>query len=448
MIDESRIKHLNSGPVSKGKYVLYWMQQSQRAEWNHALEYAMLRSKEAKLPLVACFGLTADFPMAAARHYRFMLEGIRETARALKKKGVPLILRIGSPPRVAADLSAEAALVVTDRGYLRIQKKWRREAAEAMQCPLIQVETDVIVPVEEASPKEDFTAGTFRPKILRRLEEYLHPMKTLKGKQDSIGIPLNSENTDDIEGLLIKLGFKNDDRPSNRIRGGTKEAKKRLNIFIKDHLDRVPDERNDPSKGCVSRLSPYLHFGQISPLYIALKVKDRRSPGSDIFLEELIVRRELAMNFVHYNEKYDSIQCLPDWAVKTLEEHIGDPREYIYSDRELEEALTHDRYWNAAQKELLIRGHMHGYMRMYWGKKILEWSSTPEEAFRRVVYLNDRYSLDGRDPNGYAGAAWCFGKHDRAWGTRPVFGKVRYMNDAGLKRKFDIESYVNQIDSL
>lgn len=448
MIPETRIKQLNSRPVSKGRYVLYWMQQSQRAEWNHALEYALYRANEFNLPLLVCFGLTANYPMATTRHYRFMLEGLKETARALENKGVQLVVRIGNPPEVAVELAENAALTVTDRGYLRLQNAWRREAAEALKCSLIQVESDVIVPVEEASPKDEFTAGTFRPKILRHLGEYLLPLKAGKAARDSLGIHLDSEKTGDIEGLLVKLGLSAEEKPLDWIRGGTGEAEKRLDQFIEQHLDRVPAERNDPSKDCVSRLSPYLHFGQISSLYVALKIKERNSPGSDIYLEELIVRRELAMNFVHYNEKYDSFECLPDWALKTLEEHAGDLREYLYSTADLEAARTHDQYWNAAQRELLLRGHMHGYMRMYWGKKILEWSPTPKEAFKRAQYFNDRYSLDGRDPNGYAGVAWCFGKHDRAWGARPVFGKVRYMNDQGLRRKFDIDEYVRKIDTL
>ena len=447
MIPESRIRFLNDRPVARGRHVLYWMQQSQRAECNHALEYAAFRANELGLPLVACFGLTAKFPGAQERHYRFMLEGLAGTARALEKRGVRFVLRLGEPDDIAVELAKGAALAVTDRGYLRVQEKWRKRAAGAMCCLLAQVESDVVVPVEEASPKEEFTAGTFRPKILRHLDAHLLPLKTRKLKRDSLGLRFTSEKPDDIDRLLAKLEISRRAKGVSWLRGGTAEAARLLEEFIDAKLDRVPEERNDPSKDCVSRLSPYLHFGQISPLVIAMAVRERRSPGSDIILEELIVRRELAVNFVHYNPQYDSFNSLPAWASRTLDEHAGDPREYIYSEKEFELSKTHDPYWNAAQKELRERGHMHGYMRMYWGKKILEWSASPRAAYDIALRLNDRYGLDGRDPGGYAGVAWCFGKHDRAWGSRPVFGKVRYMNDAGLRRKFDIDAYVRRVES-
>jgi deoxyribodipyrimidine photo-lyase len=221
-----------------------------------------------------------------------------------------------------------------------------------------------------------------------------------------------------------------------------------LDNFIESKLDRFADLRNDPSMEYTSNMSPYLHFGQISPLYIALKVSKTDSPGMESYLEELIIRRELSMNFVYYNPKYQSIDCLPSWALKTLNEHEKDQRNYTYAQMELEEADTHDPFWNAAQKEMVYTGKMHGYMRMYWGKKILEWVQTPREAYHIALYLNNKYELDGRDPNGYTGVAWCFGKHDRAWRERKIFGKVRYMNDKGLQRKFKIDKYVDRVDGI
>ncbi len=210
-------------------------------------------------------------------------------------------------------------------------------------------------------------------------------------------------------------------------------------------MDRYEELKNDPTKECVSNMSPFLHFGQISPLHIALRVSETDSPGKDAYLEELIVRRELSVNFVFYNKNYDAFEGLPEWAKKTLKEHEKDPREYVYTLEELENAETHDPYWNAAQREMTLRGKMHGYMRMYWGKKIIEWSRTPENAFKTAVYLNNKYELDGRGPNGFTGVAWCFGKHDRPWKERPIFGKIRYMNANGLKRKFDADGYVAKI---
>ena len=231
-------------------------------------------------------------------------------------------------------------------------------------------------------------------------------------------------------------------------RGGPSEAERRLRDFIENKLDEYPDRRNDPNADGQSHLSPYLHFGQISPLEIALRVRETESKAGPAFLEELIVRRELSHNFVHYNPQYDSFACLPPWVNRTLECHRRDKREFVYSSREFEAARTHDPYWNAAQKEMVLMGKMHGYMRMYWGKKILEWSKTSQQAFEIALSLNNKYELDGRDPNGFAGVAWCFGKHDRAWAERSVFGKVRYMNAGGLRRKFDADAYAQRVAHL
>jgi deoxyribodipyrimidine photo-lyase len=309
------------------------------------------------------------------------------------------------------------------------------------------VESDVIVPVEETSPKEEYAAATIRSKIRRKLDAFLVPLKEHEPIFDSLSLDFDSFNIDDLEKAISNLRVDRSVKRVDSFHGGTKEAKSHLETFLDSKLDRFPELRNDPTLDDVSHMSPYLHFGQISPLYIALQVSKTGSPGIEAFLEELIIRRELSMNFVFYNEKYDSFEAIPDWAKKTLNAHQKDKRSDLYSLKELEGAKTHDPYWNAAQKEMLHRGKMHGYMRMYWGKKILEWAKTPEEAFRNALYLNNKYELDGRDPNGFTGVAWCFGKHDRPWGERPIFGKVRYMNDKGLKRKFDADGYVKMIDA-
>ncbi|HPC39875.1 MAG TPA: deoxyribodipyrimidine photo-lyase [Spirochaetota bacterium] len=447
MIQNERITHLNDKKTAHGSYVLYWMQQSQRAEWNHALEYAIIRANELALPLLVFFGLTPSFPEANERHYRFMLEGLRDTAARLRRRGIAVAVQSCSPDRGAVELARDAALAVTDRGYLRIQRQWRASAAQSMKCPLIQVESDAIVPVESASPKEEYTAGTFRPKIMAHLPFYLHPLRHGRPRVDPAPVECESLDLDDIDAVIGNSGIDRSVAPVRWLRGGTGEAQRLLRRFIATRLDFVPEERNDPSKDCVSHLGPYLHFGQISPLYIALEVLKTKSPGRDMFLEELIVRRELSLNFVHYNDRYDSFQCLPGWARETLKKHGWDRRDYLYDAADLEQARTHDRYWNAAQRELLFRGKIHGYMRMYWGKKILEWTASPEEAYTTALHLNNKYSIDGRDPNGFAGVAWCFGKHDRAWGERRVFGKIRYMNDRGLARKFDMDRYIAKVES-
>jgi deoxyribodipyrimidine photo-lyase len=448
MIQKERIKLLNEKKIRKGEYVLYWMQASQRTEFNHALEYAISKANDLLQPVIVFFGITDRFPEGNERHYYFMLEGLREVKRSLEKRGIKMVIRHCSPERGIVTLAKDASLVIVDRGYLRIQKEWRENVAQRLTCPLIQVESDVIVPVEEASPKEEYAAATFRPKINKKLDHFLVPLKEREPVTDSLSLQFDCLDLEGMDQVLSKLSI---DRSVKRVHGfpgGTKEAKRHLANFLEKKLDCYAELRNDPTLDSLSKLSPYLHFGQISPLHIALEAMETKSPGLEAFLEELIVRRELSMNFVFYREKYDSFESVPEWARKTLKAHQKDKRPYVYTLRKLESAKTHDPYWNAAQKEMVFKGKMHGYMRMYWGKKILEWSRTPEEAFRNALYLNNRYELDGRDPNGFAGVAWCFGKHDRPWGERSIFGNVRYMNDKGLMRKFDADEYVKMIATL
>jgi deoxyribodipyrimidine photo-lyase len=448
MIQKERLNQINRNEIRTGEYVLYWMQASQRTGYNHALEHSISLANKLKKPLVVFFGITDSFPDANLRHYHFMLEGLKEVKASLEKRGITMVVHHRSPEKGVINLAKRASLVVVDRGYLKIQRKWRQYVARRLECPLIQVESDVIVPVQEASPKEEFSAATFRPKIKRKLGEYLVPLRSKSVKVSSLHLDFDSIDLNDFDKVWSSLKM---DRSITRVddfHGGTGEAKRHLRLFMKSKMDQFDNLRNDPSLDYLSNMSPYLHFGQISPLYIALQIIKSNSPGKDSYLEELIVRRELSANFVFYNQKYDSYEGLPDWAKRTLNEHKKDKREYIYSQNDLENAKTHDPYWNAAQEQMRITGKMHGYMRMYWGKKILEWLKTPEEAFRMALYLNNKYELDGRDPNGYTGVAWCFGKHDRPWGEREIFGKVRYMNAAGLKKKFDADAYVQKIADL
>jgi deoxyribodipyrimidine photo-lyase len=448
MIQRERIAVLNDRKVRAGRYVLYWMQGAQRAQWNHALEYAIDRANASGVPVVAAFGLTADFPEANARHYRFMLEGLREAEKDLARRGIRMVIRARSPVRCIPELAKDACMVVVDEGHLKVQRQWRAEVAERVTCPLMEVETNLIVPVETAAEKENFSAGTFRPRIRRQLETFLVPLQHRKIRVSSMDLPFESLDLGDIDKVMAKLKIDQSVGPAPGFEGGTPEAKRRLEDFISGKLDRYDTARNDPNLDITSNLSPYLHFGQISPLYVALKVGETHSPGKDAFLEELIVRRELSFNFVYYNHDYDRFESLAPWARRTLDFHRRDRREYVYGLEEFETAKTHDPYWNAAQKEMTLTGKMHGYMRMYWGKKILEWTESPDEGFRIALALNNKYELDGRDPNGFAGVAWCFGKHDRAWAERPVFGKVRYMNASGLRRKFDPDAYVRRVESL
>jgi len=451
MIHPSRIKQLNDKPVQKGGYVLYWMQASVRVVDNPALLYAVQQADEIGVPLLAVFGLTASYPEANLRHFTFLAEGLEEAARELEQLGIRLVVLEAPPDEAALRLAGDAAALVTDRGYLTHQRRWRSSVADRAPCPVWQIEGDVVLPVEEVSNKSEWAAHTIRRKIHRIWEQYLvagDPPQA-PGK-DSLGIRITDAVQPDHE-LAGRLEVDRTVQPVAHFKGGSSRALARLEQFCKHSLPYYHTLRNDPAQEHQSNLSPYLHFGQISPLTVALAVKAARGApqeAKDAFLEELIVRRELAFNFVYYEPNYASYDCLPDWAKRTLDEHRRDKRSRLYSREQLEAAHTHDPYWNAAMEEMRLTGKMHGYMRMYWGKKILEWSETPEQAFATALHLNNRHFLDGRDPNSYAGVAWCFGKHDRPWTERPIFGKTRYMADTGLRRKFDMDGYLRRISAL
>ena len=462
MIQKERIKPLNDEQVQNKEQIFYWMQASQRVNYNHALEFAIERANKLNKSLSVFFVLNTDFPEANLRHYQFMLEGLKEIREKLEKRNIKFKVFLGDPEDIVTKIAENSALIITDRDYLKTTKKWRKNIAENINCPLVQVESNLIVPVEEASPKEEYAAYTIRKKINKKLDYYLEELEKRQIKHPSVNKEFNFSNklenenitkyfkNNNLAELTQKLDIDKSIKPVSHYKGGEEQAKNYLYDFITNKLDKYHELSNDPTKDYLSHLSPYLHFGQISPLLVALEIKEKYSPGQEEFLDQLIIRRELSFNFVYYNKDYDqSLKAiLPDWAYTTLEEHKNDLREYIYSKEEFEKAATHDKYWNAAQKEMKITGKMHGYMRMYWAKKILEWTPSPQDAFEISLYLNNKYSLDGRDPNSYAGIAWCFGKHDRAWKERKVFGKTRYMNANGLNRKFAADLYVQQIEQL
>lgn len=425
-----------------GDHVIYWMQRSQRAEENHALEYAVNEENQRGVPLSLLFCLDPKYPLATSRSFRFMIEGLAETHTKLLERGIPLSLIVGDPDQLVPRFIQDVAFLVVDHGYLRHERQIRHAITEEAHSPVIEVESDCVVLVRAASLKEEWSAATLRRRITPQISHFLHPVEEIKLKRPAPENVESDHDPTDIDGLLKKIGFFEPENPL-LAHGGRAGAARRLAVFLAAPTHLYDTAQNDPGREVTSGLSPYLHFGQISPLEVARAAWDL--PG---FLEEVIVRRELAINFVWYNEQYDSINCLPEWAWKTLAEHADDARDYTYSFEDLKRAETHDPFWNAAHKEMILTGKMHNYMRMYWGKKILEWSETPEIGYRNALLLNDTYELDGRDPNGYAGVAWCFGKHDGAWKERPIFGKVRYMNANGLLRKGDIAGYVERVEQL
>jgi deoxyribodipyrimidine photo-lyase len=445
-IDDPRVTARRPGsPDPAGAAVVYWMQRAQRADDNPALDTAIAAANERRLPVVALFVLDPAFPSANWRHVQFMLEGLVELPDALAARGVSFVLRVGGRDEVArfcADVGA--ALLVGDENPLREPERWRASVSSSVRIPFWTVDADVVVP-SALLEKEQWSAGTMRPRVLRHLDLCLRPSARPKARaawRAPRGLPMAPPSRRLADDLPLDRSVS----PVAAWRGGRRAGLARLSAFVTHGLDGYATGRNRPESDGTSGLSPYLHFGQLGPREIALAAKASTAPVADrqAFTEELVIRRELAVNFVRYNASYDRVEAAARWALDALGRHRRDPREWVYPLRALEQAETHDPLWNAAQRQMVESGWMHGYVRMYWAKKILEWSPTPEDAMATAIALNDRYELDGRDPNGYAGIAWAIvGKHDRAWGPeRPVYGTVRYMSFASTSRKFDSRTYI------
>lgn len=442
-VDPRRIHPLNTHPIGDGPLV-YWMSRDQRVHDNWALLYAQRLAHEHNQELVVVFCLVPHFLEATIRQYGFMLKGLEEVEVELEKYNIRFHLLLGDPateiPTYAQKIKAGA--IVTDFDPLHIKKKWRESVARSCACAVHEVDTHNIVPCRIASPKQEFGAYTLRPKIRKVLPEYLVDIPSLKKQEREISHKkTNWKNA--YESLRIDMSVPE----VTWCTSGEKAARRVLKHFIHERLHAYNTNRNDPTKDGQSDLSPYLHFGHISAQRVALEIKEHGGGHAHIeaFLEELIVRKELSDNFCHYNPHYDSVTGFPAWAQKTLAEHAKDTREYTYTRAVFEHAHTHDPLWNAAQLQMVTTGKMHGYMRMYWAKKILEWTKSPDEALHIALYLNDKYELDGRDPNGYVGVAWSIGGvHDRAWFDRDIFGKIRYMSYNGCKSKFDVEAYIKK----
>jgi len=448
MIEEERVRELNAKPLRDEKFVLYWMQSAQRVEFNPALEFAVEKANERRKRLLVLFVLVDNFPEANARHYHFMLEGIQEVKEKLKSQGIKFSVRKGKPGECVVKAARNADAVIADEGCLKIQRLWRNNVAKRLGCRMYEVTSNLIVPIEQVSGKQEYSAATFRKKITPRLNKYLKKLSHRKVKKNSLNMRFDGLDLSDIDKIIDSLSVNKNISKVKYFKGGTREAKSKLRDFLKNRLDDYADRKNEPAANYVSGLSGYLHFGQISPLFVALEARKHGGKGVGTFLEELIVRRELSYNFVYYNENYDNYKGLPLWCRRTLNYHASDKREYVYTAEQLENLQTYDKYWNAAQKQMMITGKMHGYMRMYWGKKLLEWTKKPKDGIKIALSLNNRYELDGRDPNGYAGVLWCFGLHDHPWKERKIFGKVRYMNAKGLQRKFDMNAYLKKVEKL
>jgi deoxyribodipyrimidine photo-lyase len=433
-------------PNPDGDCIVYWMQRAQRGVDNPALDAAIEAANALRKPVVVFLAPMPFYPNANLRHYQFLNEGIPDIAAALGKRNIGFVLRRfpeHSLPRFCDEV--RAALVVGDENPMREPENWRRIAAKKLNAPLWTVDADVIVPAKLLE-KAQYAAHTIRPRLQAHIEIFLKPTKN-PAAHVAWKNPAQLQTLDPAVDITEGWNIDRSIAPVSSWRGGTNEALRLLKDFVQHKLRGYGTQRNKPEIDHTSRLSPYLHFGHISPITIALAVKktDASKADKEAFLNQIITWRELSVNLILYNENYDNFECAEPWAHRTLAKHASDPRPILYTEKQLENAETHDQLWNAAQRQMVSTGWMHNYMRMYWAKKILEWSRSPAEAHRIAVYLNDKYELDGRDPNGYAGIAWAIvGKFDRPWFERSIFGQVRYMSGASTGRKFDSRKYIEQ----
>ena len=449
-MNQQRKRILKDVALTRNGPIVYWMSRDQRAQDNWALLYAQQLALERQQQLLVVFCLVPNFLEATIRQYGFMLRGLAETFTVLMDKNISCYLLQGEPHEILPTWLAQhnASLLVTDFDPLKIKRSWKDKLLATIHISCHEVDAHNIVPCWVASPKLEYAAYTLRPKINKLLPLFLEEIPQIVLHPIS-GIV--SDPFPDLNELFSSLQINHSIKEIHWLTPGSQAAHILLDSFIKQKLPYYETLSNDPTKDMQSNLSPYLHFGQLAPQRVALAIVrgQKVTPATESFLEELIVRRELADNFCFYNPYYDDISAFHSWAHKSLAEHLDDERVYCYPLQDFEQAHTHDELWNAAQRQMIHTGKMHGYVRMYWAKKILEWSENPHQAMKFAIYLNDKYQLDGRDPNGYAGVAWSIGGvHDRAWGERKIFGKIRYMNLNGMKRKFDIKTYIKSNNYL
>jgi len=438
-------------PLPGGKCVVYWMQRAMRIQENPALDVAIDAANLLGLPVVVYFSVIPNYPNANLRHYHFMQQGLRDVETDAAERGVGFVVRRHPDNSLEKFLEeVQAAILIGDENPCREPERWRKVLARKLKLPYWTVDADVVVP-SAVFGRDYFLLQHMRPHLKVALPKFLMPLKN-STPQHPWRRPKNLSSYALDED--ITAGFKTLDRtigPVDTFTGGTHAALKHLRDFTAHGLKDYDEKRNHPEVNGTSRLSPYLHFGNIGPLTIAIAVEQACAQGKvpraacDRFLDQVIAWRELSVLFVKYNPNYDNWECAEPWARQTLIEHSADPRLYRYAFEQLERAETHDDLWNAAQRQMVTHGWMHNYMRMYWAKMILEWAPDPARAYEWAVTLNDRYELDGRDPNGYQGIAWAIvGKHDRPWFNRPVFGLVRPMSGASTAKKFDSKAYIAQ----
>ncbi|XP_066954804.1 deoxyribodipyrimidine photo-lyase-like isoform X2 [Macrobrachium rosenbergii] len=449
--DMSRVEHMNKvKDIPKGSTgVVYWMSRDQRVQDNWAVLFAQQLALNNKISLHVAFCLVPKFLDATYRHFYFLLKGLEEVERECQNLGIGFHLLLGEARTVLPEFikNHNIGCLVTDFAPLRVPEQWRKDVKAAIpgNIPMFMVDAHNIIPCWITSSKLEQGAMTIRPKVHEKLSHYLtkfppvvaHPYKS-KFKVEPVDW-VAADNTLEIDRTV---------EPVEWAVPGTKAGLQVLDEFCSKRMYKYGEKANDPNDNARSELSPWLHFGQVSTQRTALEARryrDQIKEGVDAFIEQMVVRRELADNFCYYQKNYDNLDGAFPWARNTLEYHRLDKRRYIYSRELFHEGKTHDELWNAGQIELMKHGKMHGYVRIYWAKKILEWSASPEEALATAIYLNDRYNLDGRDPNGYTGIMWCIcGVHDRQFPERPIYGKVRYVGYEGYRKRFNVDLFVSR----
>uniref|UniRef100_A0A667YP38 Deoxyribodipyrimidine photo-lyase n=1 Tax=Myripristis murdjan TaxID=586833 RepID=A0A667YP38_9TELE len=448
-LNKKRVRYISDTQKIKqgSEGVLYWMSRDHRIQDNWALIHAQKLAVAENLPLHICVCLVVPkSELSTLRHYTFMLKGLEEVAKECKTLDIQFHLLHGTAGQVLPGFVSDQGLgaVVTDFSPLREPLQWLEDVKKQLpkDIPFIQVDAHNVVPCWVASGKLEYSARTIRGKITNLLPEFLTDFPPV------VKHPCTATRTAKPVDWTKTLASLQVDKTVGEVSWatpGTRAGMAMLESFIDVRLKLFGTQRNDPNRAALSQLSPWIRFGHLSAQRVALEVRRLgKNAGESVssFIEELVVRRELTDNFCFYNKNYDSVKGAYEWAQKTLKDHAKDPRPYVYTREQLEKAKTHDKLWNAAQYQMVSEGKMHGFLRMYWAKKILEWTSSPEEALSIALYLNDRYELDGQDPNGFVGCMWSIcGIHDQGWAERPIFGKIRYMNYKGCLRKFDVAGF-------
>ncbi|HMP67360.1 MAG TPA: deoxyribodipyrimidine photo-lyase [Candidatus Paceibacterota bacterium] len=463
LIKKGLAHNLNKKDVSEGP-IVYWMRREIRSSDNWSLIFAQGLAESIRKPVVVIYNLTNNFSKKQNRHLTFEVFGLKEVEKKLNKNNI--FFKVFSGYSKTDDIAKNilkfcndisAGSLVTDFFPLNDQKNIDQKISKKLSCTYWEIDSHNIVPARIASNKKEFAAYTIRPKINKKLADFLIDYPRSKKQKINFSVK-NINNKKFFANNWTEILPKSSEEHFDWIIAGEDEARKSLKFFLKNKLSKYNQDRNNPNIDALSNFSPYLHYGMISSQRIALEtINFTKSNGinydkssTESFLEELIIRKELSDNYCLYEKNYDNFDGFPDWAKKTLNITRNDKREYVYSLKDFEYGRTHDLLWNAAQIQMVRTGKMHGYMRMYWAKKILEWTKNPEDAQKIAIYLNNKYELDGNDPNGYVGIAWSIGGvHDRAWFSRPIFGKIRYMSISGCKKKFDVDEYIkNNLDEI